>query len=1052
MRELTFPSRLPGWVLIIAVVVSAFLGAQVSLAAFAHHALGHPGSWVWHVAGGEGWHAFGVLMRCAPDELFAGVSVVGRRPPTLYQRWCREWWRAVDLWTRGPGRTFFGATMLLMTAAGTAAYLAALRRLVPRGPARRRTTTYATVDELRPFLRPRGRSPEGMLRSGALPLGRTVSEDGRSRSADLWIPLPYRRQHIWVLGVTGVGKTSGIIKRWLASDALLDGVHAPVKMSTIAVDVKDPDLWEFAAPVAMRYDRRVIRWSPLSPDSMGHNFLDYVHSVGDTVDMAETILSNDTEYNRKDPFWRQTELNMLATTLQLVCEEPADRLMPDLLREKLQNVLGVVPPPRSLAFILGLSHLHPSEFMAYIEHVDGDRTIWRDRFSKVFQARDDKTIGAWQGLQNVLVIFRDPDVIAATSRSDFPLSVVARQPTTLVIGLPRKPGSRRQVLTALFLRQLLQTLDDIARQREAGELQVPVTFLLDELGVLGLIPTFQNFVATYRDMGVSFVIATQDRAQLIDVYSEEKADTIIANLHTRIVFGRDLRPEQAEDICRALGETIVPEPGVQYEHKNPLTIVRRGTRIMYQVRRLLEPNELRALPEFRAVAVLPGDVKAQVELPPVHTDPAYQGVARQVSTIDALRYDIEMDRVLGRLTATPRITHAQSTPPRRDVLPPLPEMLQPLRTPEADPVQGAPEQQTAAHGSTSATAAPLGDSQWLCEQTPVDADDALPAGGRVEAAESAEPAITDTDGPAKLPAEVKQPTPGATAMPAPPAEESALPPLIATEHPQVIGSPLATFIVEVLHGSLRDERLAPGSPRGWVFDDKRGEFLVSWGFLRDWAFRTRRRFTDLEAAWTRDGLVRGRASLTVTGRSITCLLFSKTAALRLPSDLQHLLARAFAKGPPAEVRLSTARAAKDWGPDLPAGGKGDESAHGVGGPPPPRLIEFMQALEQAGIHFVGHPARDEEVPVHGRWRASSKGGEVLLVERAAAKAVFESVGVADATEVLTLWKQAGVLHLGGQVRSRFYTRRTHPEGNEFLALRWDQIRRYGPAAAGSRRA
>ena len=50
MRELTFPSRLPGWVLIIAVVVSAFLGAQVSLAAFAHHALGHPGSWAWHVA------------------------------------------------------------------------------------------------------------------------------------------------------------------------------------------------------------------------------------------------------------------------------------------------------------------------------------------------------------------------------------------------------------------------------------------------------------------------------------------------------------------------------------------------------------------------------------------------------------------------------------------------------------------------------------------------------------------------------------------------------------------------------------------------------------------------------------------------------------------------------------------------------------------------------------------------------------------------------------------------------------------------------------------
>ena len=1047
MREITFPSRAPGWALIIAVVMTGFLGAHLSLAAFAHYAVGHAGNWIWHVGTREGWQAFGVLAWCAPSELFAGVSVVGRDPPTPHQRWCRQWWRTLDLWTRGPGSSFFGATMLLMTAAGAVAYRHALKRLVPQGPVRRRTTAYATPDELRPFLRPRGTSPEAMLRSGALPLGRTVPEDGRGRSADVWIPLEYRRQHIWVLGVTGVGKTSGIIKRWLASDAALDGVQSPVKMSTVAVDVKDPDLWEFAAPVAMRCDRRVIRWSPMSADSMGHNFLDYVQTVGDTVEMAETVLSNDTEYNRKDPFWRQTELNMLATTLQLVCEEPADRLMPDLLREKLQNILGVVPPPRSLAFILGLSHLHPSEFMAYIERVDGHRTVWRDRYSKVFQARDDKTIGAWQGLQNVLVIFRDPDVIAATSRSDFHLSVVARQPTTLVIGLPRKPGSRRQVLTALFLRQLLQTLDDIAREREGGELPVPVTFLLDELGVLGLIPTFQDFVATYRDMGVSFVIATQDRAQLIDVYGEEKADTIIANLHTRIVFGRDLRPEQAEEICRALGETIVPEPGVQYEHKSPLTVVRRGTRMMYQVRRLLEPNELRALPEFRAVMVLPGDVKAQVELRPVHTDPAYQRVTRKVSTVEALRHEIQMDQVLGCLTATPRITPAKSALPRRDALWPAPEMMRPLRMPEDDPADATPEQQTAVYGSSSSAAEPLSDPKRLVERAPPVAADTPPTAGRIEAALSAGPTETETDETARPPAEAVQRTSGAVTTSATPSDKPAPSPSIATELPQVIGSPLAMFIVEVLHGSLRDERLMPGSPRGWVFEDKRGEFLVPWGFLRDWAFKTHRRFTDLEAAWTRDGLVRGRASVTVDGRAITCLLLSRTAALRLPSDLQRLLAQSFAKVSPAEVRLSTARAVKDWGPDLPAGGKGDESARGVGGgPPPPRFIEFMQALEQAGMHFIGHPARNQEAPVHGRWRASSKGGDVLLVERTAAKAVFESVGVSDPAEVLTLWKQAGVLYLGGQVRGGFYIRRTHPEGHEFLALRWDQIRCYLPVA------
>jgi hypothetical protein len=880
-------------------------------------------------------------------------------------------------------------------------------------------------------------SPAAMLKTGALPLGRALPEEGRTRRVDLWIPLPYRRQHIWILGVTGVGKTSGIIKRWLATDAALDGVHAPVTMSTVAVDVKDPDLWEFAAPIAMHYDRRVIRWSPMSPHSVGHNFLDYVHTVGDTVDMAETILSNDTEYNRKDPFWRQTELNMLATTIQLVCEEPAERLMGDLLREKMQNVLGVVPPPRSLAFILGLSHLHPSEFMAYIERVDGTRSVWRDRYSKVFQARDDKTVGAWQGLQNVLIIFRDPDVIAATSRSDFPLSVVARQPTTLIIGLPRKPGSRRRVLTALFLRQLLQVFDDIAREREPQQLPVPVTILLDELGVLGLIPTFQDFVATYRDMGVSFVIATQDRAQMIDVYGESKADTIVANLHTRVVFGRDLRPEQAEEICRALGEKIVPEPGVQYEHKSPLTVMRRGTRIVYQVRQLLQPNELRALPEFRAVAILPGDIKTHVELPPVHADPAYQGTPRKVSFIEALRHDIRMDRVLGRLTATPHLTCAPALPPRKDVPASYPEVLQPLWTPDNSPERAQP----AAQDSSRVVDDPFGDPEPGRKPVPSSGVDSETGGaGRLPSVEPTAPGAAT----ALLPVRgVEHTAVGGPAIPAPPAPASVSSRLGARPHLPAEGSSVSSFLLEVVYGSLRDERLPPGSPRGWMLAENRGEFLVPWGFLRDWAFRTRRRFVDLEAAWTRAGVVRGRASVAVNGRSITCLLFSETVGSHLSPELPGAFAQLFSPIPATEVRLSTARGRKDGGPEL-TGGEGTVRS-AVDLPSPPRLIEFLRELDRAGSHFIGHPARNEQPPVHGRWRANSKdGGLLLLVERNAVQALFKSVGVAEPADVLTHWKQAGVLYLGGQVRSEFYTRRTHREGNEFLALRWDRIRQHLP--------
>src|SRR3989442_6491195 len=168
MRDPTFPSRLPGWSLMISALVAGLLGTHVSMVAFAHYALGNTESWIWDLASGEGWQVGAVLARCTSTTLFANSSL----PSTADYLWCRQWWLMFHRWTGGPGGWFFGATMLLIVVGGASAYLFALTRLVPEGPARRRTTTYATRDELRSFLRPRGTPPEAMADAGALPLDR----------------------------------------------------------------------------------------------------------------------------------------------------------------------------------------------------------------------------------------------------------------------------------------------------------------------------------------------------------------------------------------------------------------------------------------------------------------------------------------------------------------------------------------------------------------------------------------------------------------------------------------------------------------------------------------------------------------------------------------------------------------------------------------------------------------------------------------------------------------------------------------------------------------
>jgi len=169
------------------------------------------------------------------------------------------------------------------------------------------------------------------------------------------------------------------------------------------------------------------------------------------------------------------------------------------------------------------------------------------------------------GIQQALSAFAERSVLQATSHSSFRLETLAFQPTTIVIGLPTQPRENRQILTSLFIRQLLDVLGRIGEKRRPQGLPVPVTLYLDEIGTLGYIGNLPEYVATYRDIKVAFVLATQDTEQLTGLFEKEQAETLLANLHTRVVFGYDLRPEQAVRISRDLGEKIILEPTAEYK-------------------------------------------------------------------------------------------------------------------------------------------------------------------------------------------------------------------------------------------------------------------------------------------------------------------------------------------------------------------------------------------------------------------------------------------------------------------------------------------------------
>lgn len=1018
MRDVSYPSPWPRY-LVMAALAAAGLGtAHLFAIGFAHWAAAHPGPALRHVLTLEYARPAGILLRCS------AVVVAGSGSAAM-RGFCRQWFDAASWYAGryGPGYLTGGAVAAALTAGWV--FTASRARLRMRESDRRATSRFSTAAELVPFTA--SRTPAARPEAGALPLGRTVGGGGVPGGLELGLPYPQRFQHVWVLGVTGAGKTSSAFKRWVAADAELDGCDRRLAMSSVVVDVKHPDIFTAIAPVALRRRRRVYVWAPFdeSGTTMAVNALDYVPFPMDPQTAASLILSNMPDYARRDPFWRGVERQLLTLLIQLVIEEPAEAFASPALRAKVRHILQLrpddpLPQPRSLAFVLALSYLSVEEFTRLFDTWPQERAAtWRDRFATIQSAEERTIVGGMLGIQQALAVFAERPVVLSTSVSTFRLETLAFQPTTLVIGLPTHPRPNRQVLTSLFLRQLLDVLGRLGEQRRPQGLPVPVTLYLDEIGTLGYIGNLPDYIATYRDIGVSFVLATQDTQQLSHLFGTEQAEVLVANLHTRVVFGHDLRPEQAARISQDLGERVVAEPQADYRG-GALSQRLAGARLVYQVRPLMAPGELRGMPPFEAVVVLPGDRKARVYMEPVHLDRRFpKPLHRPLSWLHLYRHNALLDDLIG---PPPHLDGGEPPPP-------------PPPAPAAQAAAGALDEPAAFPATdAAASAAPV--------PSPDGAGSPAAAGGREEAAAALTPEGEDA-----------RPRDGSGAAGEGSPQEAASGASPAEGH-------LVAFFRALLAGQLHDERVPDGVP-GFVYTDRRGAALVPWGYFMDYGRKEGLRFVALNARWVAEQLVGPRVTVMHQGRAVTCMTFTRQACRMLPADVQREVARRFRRVSPETVRPSAqhapARAAD--GPqgeeERVAGGGGEaeagrEGADGLGALP--FLAECLALVRRRAAEFEGHPDYAEGGPALGRWRHTTKDGEeLLLVRRDVLEEEIARLGGRPEV-VFALWKGAWVLRPGEGDRPG-YRLKVGEDRAYYLAFRWPLLRTLGfPAGDTERRA
>jgi type IV secretion system protein VirD4 len=136
-------------------------------------------------------------------------------------------------------------------------------------------------------------------------------------------------------------------------------------------------------------------------------------------------------------------------------------------------------------------------------------------------------------ITNVLGLWLNPLVDAATAVSDFDLRDLRKRPMSIYLGVSPDELDRIAPLYNLLFQQLI---DLNVRALPDKTTQTPVLVILDEFARLGrasVIASAFSYVAGY---GIRLLPVIQSRSQLRGVYGEHVADEIVANCGVEVAF------------------------------------------------------------------------------------------------------------------------------------------------------------------------------------------------------------------------------------------------------------------------------------------------------------------------------------------------------------------------------------------------------------------------------------------------------------------------------------------------------------------------------------
>lgn len=421
-------------------------------------------------------------------------------------------------------------------------------------------------------------------------------------------------EHMMVFAPTRSGKGVGIVIPTLLS----------WDESVLVHDIKGEN-WQLSSGFRSRMGQRCIKFDPTAPDSARFNPLAEIRigtefETRDVQNIATMIV--DPDGKGLNDHWAKTGFDLLTGVILHVLYVEEDKSL-----ARVQSLLSAPPPANLKDEDKKKSGIQLVMEMVRDTNHFGNRPhpVVQQSAQSFLNKASAESSGVLSTALSFLSLYKD-DVVAANTRvSDFSITSLMEQKTSLYLVVPPSDKDRLKPLTRLIVNQVTRRLTEGMdfNADGSGKSRYPhrLLLVLDEFPSLGKLDIFQEALAFIAGYGLKALLIVQDLSQLYAAYGKD--ESILSNCHIRIAFAPN-KIETAELVSKMTGKATVMHTQRQYSG-NRLAVVLQHVNTNEQIvgRSLLETDEAMRLPADDEIVFMAGHAPIYCQKIKYYADPGF---------------------------------------------------------------------------------------------------------------------------------------------------------------------------------------------------------------------------------------------------------------------------------------------------------------------------------------------------------------------------------------------------------------------------------------------